>query len=75
MTRTIEAEYLAEENMLKLDAPLTGVRDHAKLSVEIKLSSTPGVQPWMGLADSLDERSGREIALAVNEAFGREIEV
>ncbi len=75
MTRTIEAEYLAEENVLKLDEPLTGVRDHAKLSVEIKLSSTPGAQPWMRIADSLDEHSGREVALAVNEAFGRKIEV
>jgi hypothetical protein len=55
MTRTIDAEYLAAENVLKLDEPLTGVRDHAKLSVEIKLSSTPVFQLWMGLADSLDE--------------------
>jgi hypothetical protein len=75
VARTIEAEYLAEQNVLKLAQPLTGVRDHARLSVEIKDSSAPESQPWMALAGSLDKHSGREIALAVNEAFGREIEV
>ena len=75
MARTIEAEYLAEQNVLKLAEPLTGVRDHAKVAVEIKDSSTTDSQPWMVLAGTLDEHSGREVARAVNEAFGREIEV
>jgi hypothetical protein len=75
MARTIEAEYLAEQNVLKLSEPLAGVLDHAKLAVEIKDSSRPESQAWMALAGSLDARSGREVALAVNEAFGREIEV
>ncbi|HSY52417.1 MAG TPA: hypothetical protein VLC46_26685 [Thermoanaerobaculia bacterium] len=72
MARTIEAEYLAEQNVLKLSEPLT---DHAKLAVEIKDSSRPESQAWMALAGSLDGRSRREVARAVNEAFGREIEV
>ena len=78
MARTIEAieaEYLAEENVLKLSEPLTGVRDHARLAVEIKDSATPESQAWMALAGSLNGRSGRAVARAVNEAFGREIEV
>ncbi|MEA2237823.1 MAG: hypothetical protein QOC81_2547 [Thermoanaerobaculia bacterium] len=75
MTRTIEAEYLADENVLKLTEPLTGVRDHAKVAVEIKDSSVHEHQPWMALAGSLDGDSGREVAKAVNEAFGRKIEV
>jgi len=75
MARTIEAEYLAEQNVLKLTEPLTGVRDHAKVAVEIKNASTFESQPWMALAGSLDGHSGREVARAVNEAFGREIEV
>jgi pyruvate kinase len=53
---------------------LAGVRDHAKLAVDIK-DSSPESQPWMALAGSLDGHSGRELARAVNEAFGREIEV
>lgn len=75
MSRTIEAEYLAEQNVLKLTEPLTGVRDHARLAVEITSLPTPESQPWMALAGSLDGHSGREVARAVNEAFGREIEV
>jgi hypothetical protein len=75
MSRSIEAEYLAEHNVLKLTEPLTGVRDHAKLAVEITALATPEAQPWMALSGSLDGHSGREVARAVNEAFGREIEV
>jgi hypothetical protein len=75
MSRTIEAEYIAEQNVLKLSEPLTGVRDHAKLAVEIRDSSSPEFQPWLALADSLGAHSGSEVALAVNEAFGRDIEV
>jgi hypothetical protein len=75
VARTVEAEYLAEENVLKLSEPLTGVRDHARLAVEIKDSATYESQAWMALAGSLDGRSGREVARVVNEAFGREIEV
>ena len=76
MSRTIEAEYLADDNVLKLAEPLTGVLDHAKLAVEIKdLSSASESQPWMQLAGSLEAHSARKIARAVNEAFGREIEV
>ena len=75
MSRTIEAEYLAEHNVLKLTEPLTAVRDHARLAVEITALPTTESQPWMALAGSLDGKSGREVARAVNEAFGREIEV
>ena len=75
MARTIEAEYLAEQNVLKLTEPLTGVRDHAKVAVEIKDSVVHEHQPWMALAGSLDGDSGRELARTVNQAFGREMEV
>jgi hypothetical protein len=75
MSRTIEAEYLAKQNVLKLTEPLTGVRDHSKLAVEITALPTTESQPWMALSGSLDGQSGREVARAVNEAFGREIEV
>ncbi len=75
MARTIEAEYLAEHNVLKLTEPLTGVRDHAKLAVEIKALPTTESQPWMAFAGTLSGKSGREVARAVNEAFGREMEV
>ena len=75
MSRTIEVEYLAEQNVLKLTEPLTGVRDHAKLAVEITALPRQESQPWMALAGSLDGQGGSEVARAVSEAFGRKIEV
>jgi hypothetical protein len=75
MTITIEAEYLAEQNVLKLTEPLAGVRDHAKVSVEIKESAPDDARSWLALAGALDESAGRELSRAVREAFGREIEV
>jgi hypothetical protein len=76
MTRTIEAEYLASENVLKLAGPLEGVRDHARLSLEIVGYARPGSQPWLAVQGSLSADEGRELARRVREAFGRnEIEV
>lgn len=76
MTRTVEAEYIAGENILKLAKPLTGVADHAMVSVEIKQAVVDSDQPWLALAGSLTEEEGRELARTVRDAFGRdEIEV
>ena len=76
MGRTIEAEYIARENILKLDEPLKGVADHARVSIEVKESQPVQKQPWLVLAPSLTEEEGRELARAVRDAFGRdEIEV
>lgn len=76
MGRTIEAEYIADENILKLAQPLVGIADHAKVSIEVKETSATADQPWLALAGSLTEEQGRELARAVRDAFGRdEIEV
>ena len=76
MGRTIEAEYIARDNVLKLVQPLSGVADHAMVSIEVKETATAADQPWLALAGSLSEEQGRELALAVRDAFGRdEIEV
>lgn len=76
MGRTIKAEYIAEENILKLTQPLEGVRNHANLEVEIKEEPQAQNQPWLRLAGSLPDEEGRALARAVREAFGRdEIEV
>lgn len=77
MGRTIEAEYIARENILKLAQPLRGVADHAKVSIEVKdVEAATRDQPWLALAGSLSEEEGRELARAVRDAFGRdEIEV
>lgn len=76
MGRTIEAEYIARENILKLAQPLSGVADHAKVSIEVKEAPITSDQPWLVLAGALGEEEGRELARAVRDAFGRdEIEV
>lgn len=71
----IEAEYIAEERILKLAEPLSGIEDQAKVEVDVRVISDAN-QPWLQLAGSLGEDEGRALARAVREAFGRtEIEV
>ncbi len=72
MGKTIEAEYNARENILKLAQPLRGVADHAKVSIEVKEASATSDQPWLALEGSLGEQEGRELARAVRDAFGRD---
>ena len=69
MTRSVEAEYFADERILKLARPLDGVSDHAVVSVIV--SSGEGVDlpaEW----PSLEGEAGHELARAVRDAFGRE---
>lgn len=68
MSRTIEAEYIAEGNVLKLAEPLAGVRDHGKVRVTIDVSVTADRDDW----PTLSEEAGRDLARAVREAFGRD---
>jgi hypothetical protein len=68
MGRTIEAEYLAEEKVLKLAEPLAGLRDHEKVRVIIDDRRAPECSDW----PALSEEAGRELARAVREAFGRD---
>jgi hypothetical protein len=76
MGRTIKAEYIASENILRLAQPLEGVRDHAKVDVEIIETPVVQDQPWLRLAGSLSDEEGQALAQAVRDAFGRdEIEV
>ena len=54
MTKTVMAEYLADEQKLRLDAPLEGVADHEKVRVAIEPAIRPtGGRPWLELRDSL----------------------
>jgi hypothetical protein len=68
MSRTIEAEYIAEGNVLKLAEPLAGVRDHGKVRVTIDENIPADRGDW----PTLSEEAGRELAQAVREAFGRD---
>ena len=72
MGRRVEAEYMAEQNVLKLAGPLSGVSDHEKVEVEIRQIPAGGDQPWLKLAGSLSDEDGRTLARTVREAFGRD---
>jgi hypothetical protein len=71
MSRTIEAEYIAEEKILKLTEPLAGVRNHEMVSVTLNDPATPERGDW----PTVSEEGGRDLARAVREAFGRDIAV
>jgi len=51
MTKQVVAEYLAEEQKLKLQEPLDGVEDHATVRVVVEMESTS--RPWLDLRGTL----------------------
>jgi hypothetical protein len=69
--KTVTAEYLAEEQTLKLDAPLEGVSDHARLLVAID-EVVPGDRPWIRLEGTLSAEEGASLAASIEELFGKE---
>jgi hypothetical protein len=71
MSRTIEAEYIAEEKILKLTEPLASVRNHEMVRVTLNGSVAPDRGDW----PTVSEEGGRDLAQAVREAFGRDIAV
>ncbi len=77
MSKVILAEYDAEGHALKLSEPLAGLKDHEKVRISIEDTQEPTAErPWLAFRGSLDEESGRQIAAAIQEAFGRdEIEI
>lgn len=68
MSKTVEAEYLAEQQILKLAHPLDGVGDHELVRVVVEPASIADRSDW----PTLDENAGRDLAQAVREAFGRD---
>jgi len=58
MDRTIEAEYIAEERVLKLAEPLAGVRNHETVRVTIDDRRTTTER---GDWPTLSEEAGREL--------------
>jgi predicted DNA-binding antitoxin AbrB/MazE fold protein len=68
MSKAIEAEYLADAGMLKLAQPLEGVRDHERVTVVVEQTSNTEKTAW----PTVGEEAGRELALAVRDAFGRD---
>ena len=70
MQKTVTAEYLADERKLKLDAPLDGVADHARVLVAIE-EGAPADRPWKSLEGTLSVEAGESLAASVEELFGK----
>ena len=68
MSKAVEAEYLAEDQILKLAQPLDGIRDHERVRIVIEQTPAADANDW----PSLSEDAGRELARAVRDAFGRD---
>jgi hypothetical protein len=68
MSKAIEAEYLADECVLKLTQPIDGLADHERVHVVIEQHPPAERNDW----PKLDEEAGRELARAVRDAFGRD---
>ncbi len=68
MSKAVEAEYLAEEGLLKLARPLEGISDHERVRVVVETTSATASDDWPTLSDE----AGRELAQKVREAFGRD---
>lgn len=68
MGETVEAEYLAEERILKLAHPLPGIGDHERVRVVVESCARIETDGW----PALDDDAGREVASAIRQAFGRD---
>ena len=68
MREVIEAEYLADERVLKLTRPLDGVSDHERVRVVVEQTAATEHGGW----PTLGHEAGRELARAVRDAFGRD---
>ena len=60
MPKTVTAEYLAGEQKLKLDEPLEGVADHARVQVFLTTAAAPVSRPWLDLKGSLPKEAIEE---------------
>jgi hypothetical protein len=60
MPKTVAAEYLAEEQTLKLDEPLEGVADHARVQVLLTSGAATTARPWLNLKGSLPKEAIEE---------------
>jgi hypothetical protein len=69
MSKIVEAEYLAQQNVLRLAEPLVGIGDHERVLITIDESAPIDHGAW----PTLSEEAGRELASAVKEAFGRDV--
>ncbi|HEX8408880.1 MAG TPA: hypothetical protein VF883_08460 [Thermoanaerobaculia bacterium] len=65
-SKIVTAEYLADNNMLRLTEPLADVQDHAMVTVIVSQSVE---RPWLKLSGCLSPEDGAEMAALIEEMF------
>ena len=68
MTRTVEAIY--ESGVLRLVEPITGLREHQRLTVTIQ-DATPGEHPLARAVGIMPDADAREMTAIIDEEFGK----
>jgi ribosomal protein L21E len=70
MTKTLTAEYLADEQKLKLHEPLEDFEDGARVEVTIASSARSREhRRWQDLEGCLSGEAGHSLTRALDEAF------
>lgn len=73
MSKVVTVEYDAAEKVLRLDAPLEGVENHAKLQATLeKTAEDDAARPWLKFRGCLSKEDGEELAALIEEMFPTE---
>jgi hypothetical protein len=67
MTKTVTAEYDAEQRTLRLPEPLEGLSDGQR--VEVTVNAEPSNPDWWRFCGVLSGDNGESFARAIDEAF------
>jgi hypothetical protein len=68
MSKVVDAEYDASENVFRLVAPLEGVEDHEKVKLAL-LSSTTSNSSILAFRGCLSGENGEDFAARIDEMF------
>jgi hypothetical protein len=71
MSKVVTVEYDAAENVLRLEAPLEGVEDHAKLKATLE-TRNDAEHPWLAFRGRLSKEDADELAAIIEEEFPTE---
>ncbi|MCA1732717.1 MAG: hypothetical protein LC732_03845, partial [Acidobacteria bacterium] len=60
------------ERILRLDAPIEGLADRARVRVTLEPEASDESRPWLALRNSLSPEAGDSLARALEEMFGKQ---
>lgn len=72
MSKVVTVEYDADANVLRLEEPLEGIADHARLQVTLEKPAQDEDRPWLKFRGSLSKEDGDDIAARIEEMFPTE---